>query len=68
MTRPDHPLVRRDLSCPLCNAYKSGGKVVCWECHIDIESGTPEWAGEVEDRLDAAERQLQINEVLGVWL
>lgn len=68
MTRhSDHPLVRRDLSCPLCNAYKFGGKVVCNECHVDIE-GSSAWAGEVEDRLDAAELQLEINEALGVWL
>lgn len=65
--RSDHRLIRRDLSCPLCNAYKAGGKVVCDDCHLDIESGTPDWAGEVEDRLDAAESLMEANEILGVW-
>lgn len=63
----DYPLTRRDLSCPLCNAYKAGGKVMCNECHIDAETGSDEWAGEVEERLDAAESQLEANEILGGW-
>lgn len=67
MTRsPDFPLVRRDLSCPLCNAHKAAGKLVCNECHVDIE-GSSAWAGEVEDRLDIAERQFEANEILGFW-
>lgn len=65
--RPDHPLIRRNLSCPLCNAYKSGGKVVCWECHIELESGSDDERDYTETQLDDAERRLELNEAWGIW-
>lgn len=64
----DHPLIRRDLNCPLCNAYKAGGKVMCSECHIELETrGSDAERDYAEERLDAAESQLEANEILGVW-
>ena len=28
----DHPLVRADHTCPVCERYKDAGLLACWEC------------------------------------
>lgn len=68
MTRhPDHPLLRREISCPVCNAYKGGGKVMCSDCHIEFEAGSDLEREELEMQFDAAERSLEMQEALGIW-
>lgn len=66
MTRhSDHPLLRRQFSCPICSGDKGAGKVMCWTCHAVFEATGDYERAELETRLDDAEFNLEIESVTG---
>lgn len=68
MTRhSDHPLLRRELSCPICSGYKGAGKVMCSPCHVELECGSDDERDYTEGQLDAAEQKLEMEETWGIW-
>ncbi len=56
MTTQDRPLIRASCSCPLCQAPKSTGLLVCWPCfrYFDLR----EFNEATEYSLDMAELAL----------
>ena len=62
---PDHPLLRRELSCPICSGDKGAGKVMCWACHGEFEATGDYERAEIETRLDDAEFGLEIAQERG---
>lgn len=62
----DHPLTRRQTTCPFCDRYKEPGLLACWECFKS--SGLKRGVKTAEQVLDGFENDLQCDVEYAAYL
>ena len=61
----DHPLLRGEITCPICEGSKSIGTLWCWPCHNWIQRGSDQDRERAENTIDASENRLEaLNEAI----